>query len=179
MANSPTLLGVMVFLIALAFNPLRTWLSTKVDALFFRGRAIYQERLQNFSHEITRSVELPKIITLLREYIDQNIKPSQVHIFLHDPLTDQYIAATGVDNKPSTDVRFSVNGALAQALNEPNPLFLGGAERLPANLMPERARLALLGAQLFVALPGAQNLTGWIALGPRSNWGTVISRRAL
>jgi GAF domain-containing protein len=31
----------------------------------------------------------------------------------------------------------------------------------------DRARLALLGAQLFVPLPGRERLTGWLALGPR------------
>ena len=178
MANDPIVLGTMVFILALGYNPLRSWLRTKVDALFFRGKAIYEERLQSFSHQITRSVELSKITSLLREYIDQNIKPSQFHIFLHDPLTDQYVASNGVDHKPTTDVRFSVNGALVQALYEPNPIFLGDAERLPANLAPDRARLALLGAQLFVALPGTQNLTGWLALGPRQT-GEPYSRRDL
>ncbi len=178
MANDPILVGTMVFIIALAYNPLREGLKNRVDALFFRGRAIYQERLQTFSHDLTRSVELPKINALLREYIDQNINPSQMHIFLYDSLTDQYVATSGPDGKPTTDIRFSVNGALAQALYEPNPIFLGDSERLPANLSPDRARLALLGAQLFVAMPGTQHLTGWLALGPRQS-GEPYSRRDL
>ncbi len=177
-ANDPVLIGIMIFIIALGYNPLRTTLRNRVDALFFRGRAIFQERLQTFSHDLTRSVDLPKIISLLREYVEQNIKPSQVHIFLYDALTDQYVAANGSDNKPTTDVRFSVNGALAQALYEPNPIFLGDAERLPANLYADRARLALLGAQLFVAMPGTHHLTGWLAMGPRIT-GEPYSRRDL
>jgi signal transduction histidine kinase len=178
MANDPILMGAMVFIVALGFNPLRNWLKNRIDTLFFRGRAIYQERLQTFSHDLTRSVELSKIIQLLREYIDQNIRPTQAHIFLYDSLTDQYVAAPGPDNKPTTDVRFSPNGALTQALYEPNPIFLGDAERLPAQLLPDRARLALLGTQLFVALPGTQHLTGWLALGPRQT-GEPYSRRDL
>ncbi|HLF89552.1 MAG TPA: GAF domain-containing protein [Anaerolineales bacterium] len=178
MANDPVILGAMVFIIALGYNPLRSWLTTRVDTLFFRGRAIYQERLQNFSHDLTRSVELPQIISILREYIEQNLRPSRAHIFLHDPLSDQYIAANGRDNKPTTDVRFSVNGALAQALYEPNPVFLADAERLPSNLLPDRARLALLGAQLFIALPGTRQLTGWLAMGPRQT-GEPYSRHDL
>ncbi|GAB4578714.1 MAG: hypothetical protein Fur0022_14500 [Anaerolineales bacterium] len=177
-ANDPVLLGIMIFIIALAYNPLRNKLRGQVDALFFRGRAIYQERLQTFSHDLTRAVELPKIISLLREYIDQNLKPSQTHIFLYDPLTEQYVASNGPDNKPTTDVRFSVNGALAQALYEPNPVFLGDSERLPNALLPDRARLALLGAQLFVAMPGTQHHTGWLALGARQT-GEPYSRRDL
>ena len=176
--DNAIVVGVMVFIMAVAYNPLRNWLKGRVDALFFRGRAIYQERLQTFSHDLTRAVELPKIVSLLREYISQNVKPSQVHIFLYDSLTDQYLAANGPDNKSTSDVRFSVNGALAQALYEPNPIFLGDVERLPTNLLPDRARLALLGAQLFVALPGTQHLTGWLAMGPRQS-GEPYSRRDL
>ncbi|HNB51523.1 MAG TPA: GAF domain-containing protein, partial [Anaerolineales bacterium] len=177
-ANNPLLLGLMVFVLALGLNPLQEQLKTRVDSLFFRGRAIYQERLQTFSHDLTRSVELPKIIALLREYVDQNLKPAQVHIFLYDPLTDQYVAANGVDNRPTTDVRFSANGALVQALYDPTPVFLGDADRLPTHLLPDRARLALLGAQLFVAMPGTHHLTGWLAMGPRQT-GEPYTRRDL
>lgn len=177
-ANNPFLIGAMVFALALAYLPVKERLKSRVDSLFFRGRAIYQERLQTFSHDLTRSVELPKIITLLQEYIDQNLIPSQVHIFLYDPLTDQYVAANGRDNRPTTDVRFSVNGALAQALREPNPVFLGDSERIPNHLLSDRARLALLGAQLFVAMPGTQHLTGWLAMGPRQT-GEPYTRRDL
>jgi signal transduction histidine kinase len=177
-ANDPIIIGTMVFILALGYNPLRSWLKSRVDTLFFRGQAIYQERLRNFTHDLTRSVELPQIITLLFEYIGQNIKPSRLHIFLHDPLTDQYVAANGPDDRPTTDVRFSVNSALAQALNEPNPVFLGDMDRLPSNLVPDRARLALLGAQLFVTLPGTHQQTGWLAMGSRQT-GEPYSRRDL
>lgn len=176
--NNPLLVGIMVFALSLGYLPVKERLKGHVDSLFFRGKAIYQERLQNFSHDLTRSVELPKIINLLQQYVSQNINPSHVHIFLHDSLTDQYVAANGLDDKPTTDVRFSMNGALVQALHEPNPIFLGDADRLPSQLFSDRARLALLGAQLFVAMPGTQNLTGWLALGPRQT-GEPYTRRDL
>lgn len=178
-ANDPFVVGAMVLILALGFNPTRLWLQATVDKLFFRGRAVYQERLERFSHDLTRTVELPKMIALLRAYVLETIKPSQVHIFLHDPLTDQYLAAPGEDDKPTTDIRFSINSALAQALKtEPNPIFLGGAEQLPSQLFPDRARLAILGAQLFIALPGQDYLTGWLALGARTT-GEPYTRRDL
>lgn len=177
-ANNPLLVGAMIFALSIGYLPVKERLKSRVDSLFFRGRAIYQERLQTFSHDLTRSVELPKIINLLQEYVSQNLNPSHVHIFLYDPLTDQYVAANGSDNKPTTDVRFSVNGALVQALHEPNPIFLGDSDRLPNNLLSDRARLALLGAQLFVAMPGTQHLTGWLAMGPRQT-GEPYTRRDL
>ena len=34
-------------------------------------------------------------------------------------------------------------------------------------LQPEQARLSLLGAVVFVPMPGANQLIGWLALGPR------------
>ncbi len=178
-ANNPLLVGLMVFILVAAFNPVRQLLQSRIDALFFRGQAIYQERLQSFSHALTRTIDLSEIIQLLRDSIEQNIGPNRTHIFLHDPLTDQYTATAGKDGKPSTDIRFSANSALALALSqEANPIFLGDSERLPAHLVPDRARLAILGAQLFVALPGQHQLTGWLALGPRKS-GEPYTRRDL
>jgi hypothetical protein len=37
----------------------------------------------------------------------------------------------------------------------------------PMRLQSEQSRLALLGARLFIALPGKERPNGWLALGPR------------
>ena len=45
-------------------------------------------------------------------------------------------------------------------------LYLDAEEVLPQELQNEKPRLALLGTQLFVAMPGQERLAGWLALGP-------------
>ena len=46
-------------------------------------------------------------------------------------------------------------------------MYLDSATALPAALQPDESRIALLGARLFVALPGKERENGWLALGPR------------
>jgi signal transduction histidine kinase/putative methionine-R-sulfoxide reductase with GAF domain len=47
------------------------------------------------------------------------------------------------------------------------PLYLDNTSVLPSELQSEQSRLALLGARLFIVLPGKERLNGWLALGPR------------
>lgn len=166
--GSPLLTGLIFFFIALAFNPLREWVQNAVDVVFFRSQRVLQKRLQTFSGEITRAVGLPGIVDVLRRSIEESLHPSRLHVYLYDSLSDQYTAAADSSGLPTSDLRFSVTSGLAMFMNEQqNPAGLSGKGPLPETLEPDRARLALLGAQAFVAIPGRQRLTGWLALGPR------------
>ena len=170
-ANSPLVIGVVSFIVAILLYPLRGYLQKLIDSLFSRSQAAYRERLQAFSRELTRAMELPIIIGLLRQYIHQILLPTQVHIFLHDPLSDHYIATADGSNhssRPTSDLRFSTNSPLVQVLsNQRTSIFYGETTSLPVALQSEKTRLVLLASQLFVPLPGRQRLTGWLALGPR------------
>ncbi len=178
-ANSPLLIGLLVVLLAIALIPLRERLQGSIDAIFFRGQTVYQERLQEFSRRMTEAVELPGIIQLLRRYALDSLQPESAYIYLLDPLTDQYLAAPADGGGRATDIRFSAQSALTAYLSaEKSPLFVGDPNALPRSLKPDRARLVLLGAQLFVPLLGRQGLAGWLALGPRSS-GEPYDRRDL
>lgn len=176
----PLIIGLMVFLIAVAFNPVRTRLQGMVDQRFFRGQAVYRERLDSFSRQLTAVQELPAILAVLRSYVEEGLYPSVTHIFIHDSLSDQYAAAPALEAPgpgsaadpaaavPTTDLRFPAASSLVQVLaRRRGSIFLGGSDSLPSLLQNERSRLALLGVQLFIPLPGQQQLIGWLALGPR------------
>ena len=93
--------------------------------------------------------------------------PDRLHIYAYDSLNDQYAALPADDGRASTDIRFSASSALAQYfVAERLPLYLDEAS-LPESLKTEQTRLALLGARLFVALPGHGQPVGWLALGAR------------
>ena len=167
-ADNPFLIGLMIFLVALVLNPIRRGLQKAIDRLFFRGRTVYEERLAEFSTQLTQTGELPQIIELINRVIASSVSPAQSHLYLYEPLSDQYIASQGLGGRVSSDIRFSIHSALAQYLSEADQsAFLGDMQNLPRTLLPDRSRLALLGALLFIPLPGQQQLTGWLALGPR------------
>jgi signal transduction histidine kinase len=166
--TNPLLIGLMVFILAVTFNPLRMTLQNRIDQVFFRGQVAYRERQQAFGRELTRAMELNEIVGVLRQYIDQALMPSQLHIFVFDSASGHYLTTPDVQGRPTSDIRFPLNSALVQALSrQREAIFLSSLDNLPAALQPEQARLALLGVQLFVPLPGRQQLIGWIALGLR------------
>ena len=176
----PLVTGLLIFLLAVAFTPLRRRMQKIVNAYFFRGQTAYREKLQVFSRSLTQEVELQEILNRLRETVQDNLFPSPIHIFVYDPFTGQYAAAPEPGEAlPATDLRFPENSPLVQALAaRDSSLFLSEGEPPPGSLAADRARLALLGAQLFVPLPGRQQLGGWLALGPRRS-GEAYTHRDL
>ncbi|MBI5839002.1 MAG: GAF domain-containing protein [Chloroflexi bacterium] len=166
--NNPIWVGVFALAVAIMLEPVRARLQGFVDTAFFRGQRAYAERLQAFSHELTNVLDLNKIGIVLRDQIASTLTPDRVHVYTYDTLNDQYAALPGDDRRPTSDIRFSANSPLARYfINERLPLYLDGATSLPASLSAEQSRLALLGARLFVVLPGKERPSGWLALGPR------------
>jgi GAF domain-containing protein len=173
------LAGLSIFALALLLNPLRGYLENRVDAVFFRGERAYQERLQTFSTDLTRVVEVTDIRAALRAFIHGSLSPSQLHIYTYDPLSEQYAAAVDESGRPTSDLRFPTSSGLIRMLEcQQTALFIGESSQMPSAMQPERARILLLGAQLFVPLPGRQRLAGWVALGERSS-GESYSAREL
>jgi len=166
-ASNPFWIGALVFIVAILLDPIRVRLQAFVDSTFFRGQRAYTESLQNFTHELTGALDLGTIGRTLRQQIISTLAPDRVHIFTYDALNDQFVSLPAEDSRASTDIRFSSSSPLAQYfIKEKLPLYLDGAS-LPASLKLEQARLALLGARLFISLPGREQPTGWLALGPR------------
>ena len=176
--NNPYLIGGFVFLIAIFLEPLRTRLQTFVDSTFFRGQRAYEERLRTFSHELTNALDLHTIGRVLREQISSSLVPDRLHIYTYDPLNDQYVALANGDGRPTSDIRFSSNSSLVQYFQaETIPLYLDTINP-PTAIRGDEARLSLLGARLFVALPGEERPVGWLALGTPLS-GSVYTPRDL
>jgi signal transduction histidine kinase len=163
--NNPYLIGGFVLIIALILDPLRTRLQALVDSTFFRGQRAYEERLRSFSHELTNALDLNTIGHVLREQISSSFVPDRLHIYTYDSLNDQYAALANGDGRPTSDIRFAANSPLVQYFQkEKIPLYLDTINP-PPTMRSDESRLALLGARLFVALPGEERPVGWLALG--------------
>jgi signal transduction histidine kinase len=166
-ANNPLLIGLTVILLVLVLDPLRTSLQRYVDSVFFRGQRAYQERLQSFTRQLTSTVQLPEVLKVLREQVMTTLLPSRLHIYIYDIVGDQYIATPDDTGRATSDIRFIGSSVLPGIIrNEHMPLFFD-RNNPPLGLEPEKARLMLLGASLFVAMPGKDRLVGWLALGDR------------
>jgi signal transduction histidine kinase len=167
-ANNAFFVGGFILLLVLLLEPIRTQLQRLVDSLFFRGERAYAEQLQDFSHELTTALDLNTIGLILRDQIASTLTPSRVHVYTYDTLNDFFSALPGDDRRPTSDIRFTATSSFARYFEtERLPLYLDNTAALPAPLQAEQSRLALLGARLFIVLPGKQRINGWLALGPR------------
>lgn len=164
--NNAILVGGVVFLIALLIYPLRTRFEKQLDAVFFKGQEVYQENLQSFGRELTKVVDLEGIIHTLRKYVERAVFVSPLYIYLIDPTKNYYEATAG----SGSEIRFRKNGALVRLLMEQGEtIFIGDESDFPVNLQVDQARLAVLGAKLFVPMLGQSGMVGWLALGPQNS----------
>ena len=160
--------GFVMFVLALALNPVRQSLQNMVDVVFFRGERAYQDRLQTFSGELTNVVEVTRIIKTLRSYVDKTLMPGNFHIFVYDPLSDQYAASPGPGGRPTSELRFTPNPDLARYLNERHaPMTMEDLDSRANEFKIDQLRFKVLGMKLLVPLTGRQRLNGWLAMGDR------------
>ncbi len=177
--TNPFLMGFIVFLLVVGFNPLRESLQKVVDRVFLRGRTTYQERIQTFSRSLTEAFDLSTTLALLRKTIQDGLDPTTLHIFVMDSSNAYYQAAPDENGQPTTDVRFSVKSSISNLLaRRREALFIGEMRTLPMALQAESARLALLDSSLYLPLPGRNALAGWVAVG-RLRSGEPFTRRDL
>jgi len=166
-SDDPFLIGGVVFLFAILLDPLRNRLVQAIDSTFFRGQRIYEQRSRSFGHDLTNALDMQSISRMLRKQILDTLAPEYFHIYIFDAINDQYVSLPDEDGRPSSDIRFPAGNRLAEYFrHERLPLYLE-ENKLPSNLKPEEVRLTLLGTTLFVALPGENEITGWLALGQR------------
>jgi signal transduction histidine kinase len=165
--NNTWMVIILAFVVAVLLNPLQIRLQGMVDNAFFRGQRAYLKSQQDFTHKLANVVDQLSISQTLRESVMNTLAPDRVHIFIYESLNDQYAAMPGLDNRPTSDIRFASSSPLAKYFQQERlPLYLDGAS-LPSALRGEESRLALLGARLFIRLRGKDRPLGWIALGAR------------
>ncbi len=175
--NNPLIIGLMVFLLVVCLNPIRSYLQGVVDRYFFRGQIVYREMQQAFGHELTQVMDLAAMVRLLRRYVEQALSPSYLHIYVYELLSGHYVATEDDKGRLTSDIRFPSSSALVKMLSrQRESLFLVDMNSLPPVLQPELARLSLLSASLYVPLPGRSQLIGWLALGGRRSGEPYTSR---
>jgi signal transduction histidine kinase len=165
--NNPLFVGVLVLVLAFGLNPLRNRMQRFVDSVFFRGVQAYEQRIRDFSHEMTNTVDLKVIVRILRQHINSSLLPEHLHIYIFDPLNDYYSATAGEDGRPTSDIRFTTSSPLVKLLAKSNLAVFADEDSLPGDLKTEQTRLTLLGAPLLVPLPASEKPVGWLALGMR------------
>lgn len=178
-ANSPLVMGLMIFVLVALFNPVRDWLQRIVDRAFFRGSRGSAGQLEKFGRTLTSAATLDEIHRALADQITSTIRPQHFYLFLFDPANDDYAAFAEGQQPAPTDLRFAGNSGLVATLGrERAALYLAPEVPLPSPLLGERVRLAVLGSAIYAPLPGQAGLVGWLAVGPKLS-GEAFTREDL
>jgi signal transduction histidine kinase len=169
--DNPVIIAGTLFLIALAFTPLRLRLERGVDEAFFRQRRAYEKRAEQFSRSLTASVELNDSLGKLKKQLSETVAPRYMFVFLQNSGTGEYEATADPETgRVQTDIHFAENSPMVKLLaTEQSLLYIAPSQGLPPELASERARLAVLNTPVFVRLQSASRMNGFIALGPRAD----------
>ncbi len=167
-ADSPLVMGLMIFVLVALFNPVRDRLQRIVDQAFFRGSRGSAGQLEKFGRTLTSAATLDEIHRALADQLTRLIRPQHFYLFLRDPANDDFGAFAEGAQSPPTDLRFAANSGLVATLaRERAALYLAPEVPLPSTLLGERVRLAVLGSAIYAPLPGQAGLVGWLAVGPK------------
>ena len=160
--------------------PFRDRVQLLVDRIFYKDRKDYRSILQDFSRALTDILDLPHLLEMLVERVQDVLHAERVVIILLDPHTDFYIShkAGGISEQVTHMVRFSKDDQVVSWLAEKGPLYLHGEEgdSYPVGFsVEEKARLEALGVVLCIPLYTREQLIGWLALGSKRS-GDLYSR---
>jgi signal transduction histidine kinase len=161
-ANNPLLIGVTIFIIALLFLPVRNYLQTRIDSVYFRRRYDFQEYVEIFTHEISRMREMNQVVQEFRDTLAQTLAPSNLFVFVPDRQTGGFTALG-----KTTDVQFAADSGIVRALRDHDELvYLEAGREWPLDVRAERSRLQILNTLVILGLRGSEHLNGFVCVGP-------------
>jgi len=158
-------IALVIFLMVLAFTPLRNRLQARIDAVYFRKKHNLQSQVEAFSQKLTILNDFGSILTEFCRVLDQTIAPAAIFIYLQESAGNDYVAYHG--EKAATDVRFKAASPVIKLLTKAdNAISLQPGEAWPHELWGERSRLQLLRVRILVGMQGTNKLNGFLMLGP-------------
>ena len=163
--KSPLILGGVIFLLALLFHPLRQRLQTWTEQAFEQKKSSPPDRLQLFSIQLAGAPSQSAILDLIRLSVKDAFHPAHAHIFVRNSATDNYETYPEEDGLPTSDLRFTADSPFVKTLSElGTPFYVRGRQTMPLAMLAERARLLLLGCDVYIPMQGCKYLVGWLAL---------------
>ncbi len=175
-ASDPLLVALTVFIMAVLFLPLRTYLQNRIDRIYFRTRTDYQERVEAFGRELTSLADIDAIVEAFQRQLRETIAPVNAFVYLLNRDTGDY--TTVGDESYRTDLRFAADSGLLAQLNDPQQddlIYLEPNRPWPPELRAERARLSILRTLVILRLRGRKQLSGFVSIGPPRSGSGVYS----
>ena len=164
-ANNPLFIGLTVFVMAVLFLPMRNFIQARIDRLYYRARINYQDYVEIFTHEISRTRDINQVVARLSEILDETVQPATLFVFVPHRQSGNFVAAG--DPRPATDIHFTPDTGIIAALEDNDQLVhLEPRRPWPPAIRSESARLRILETRVIVGLRGSAATTGFVCVGP-------------
>lgn len=158
------IIALTIFILAVAFLPVRNALQERINRIYFRKRTNFQERVENFATRLASLETLEQLVDAYRDELNQSLNPTSTFLFLPDRQLGEY-AAYGKP-KPETDVRFETTSPLLGLLEKNEQIYLESGRPWQPELLVEKSRLSILKTVILARLRGRKELIGFVAIGP-------------
>jgi PAS domain S-box-containing protein len=164
----------LAVLVAIFFQPLKSWVQTSLNTYLYRYRYDYQRTLRDASHHLTTMLALQPLLEYLAEVIDDTLRVDRVLVFLKDPATGSFIEKFSRETGESSERPLRLSEEKSHLTT-----FLAATRRVlvredairepghVASLNEAAHELAALGGDLALPILDDQRLSGLVVVGPK------------
>ena len=163
--ENPVVLSILVVLLVLLFNPLRTRLQGAIDQLFFSQPVALDKLLRGYNRELTTAVNTDQVAKNLLKYVSSGVPEATPHLFLPDAQMNYY---SSYEN--GAPEKLSMESPLVTYMRETQgPIDLTEERAWPEPLTKQTSTVQALNAAVLVPINNGRELLGWLSLSPKQN----------
>ena len=163
--ENPVLLSMLVVVMVLLYNPLRTRLQGAIDQLFFAKPVALDKLLREYNRELTTAVNTDQVAKNLLKYVASGVPEAKPHLFLPDAQMNFY---SSYENG-STE-RLSMESPLVTYMRDTSgPIDLTETRAWPEPLSGHEETVEALNAAVLVPINNGRELLGWLSLSAKTN----------
>jgi PAS domain S-box-containing protein len=165
---------VLALIVAISFQPLKTWMQDLLNAYFYRNKYDYQKTVREASRRLSTMLDLQPLVDYLSEVIDKTFRVETILVYLTDQ-TERTLTLRVPRNDPENTVRnvpltIAPGSPLVRLVQSTQQMVVReDASREPENvgLEPAAQQLAELSGDLALPLLQQQAVIGIVVIGAK------------
>lgn len=163
--DDPLVIALYLFILVVALNPIRDFMRSIIDRIFYRTRADYRRVLTRLSQELTITPQMEATLNLLEQELGAALAPESITLYLYD---DDDAIYRPRSSQVTRRVALPAESPLVELLNHsPGTVWFPPGKPFPPELEAQRELLEQMSCRVFVPLRYEGKLIGFGALGSR------------
>ncbi len=167
--SNPLMIGSMIFLVIFTLQPIRK----SIERLLSEPMESSQQKKElvlKYASSLTSTTNKSIAIELLRDVVQETMRPKHVNIYLYEPEIPGYIAKLSpeIDTEDTSVIhRDSVIPNTLERLHD--VLYFKEKKGMSDRDNNNKVLLDSYGSVIFSPIPAPYGIHGWVAIGPKIN----------